>query len=310
MQTETSDTCGGSSPGWHLGPGRVLTLDRPRIMGILNVTPDSFYDGGRLPTPELAADRAQQLADQGADILDVGGESTRPGSTPVPPEEQIRRVVPVIEHIRARGLTIAISTDTTSARVARAAIDAGTDCVNDVSAGQADPGMLPLVADTGLGLVMMHRLKPPAQDSYSTAYTRDPEYNPGVVQVVRGYLRQRAEAAARAGVNAASILLDPGLGFGKSVEQNAALIRGTPQLRALGYPVLSALSRKSFVGALGKLPEGHTPADRLEPTLALSVLHLVQGAMVFRVHDVDRLAAVLSAAWSVLSDPSPPAPSV
>ncbi len=281
---------------WVLGPGRVLKLGRPRLMAILNVTPDSFADGGRLKSPDQVADAAARAVDEGADLVDVGGESTRPGSARVPAEEQIRRVVPSIEAIRRRvAADVLISVDTTLAPVAAAALDAGADAINDVAAGREDAGMFALAAARGCGLVLMHRLAPPEADSYSTQYQAPPEYH-DVVAEVGAFLRARAEAATAAGVRKESIVLDPGLGFGKTVQQNLALITGTTHLAAIGFPILSALSRKSFTGAAGGLGRDSVPADRLAATLALSVTHRACGASIFRVHDVAHHMQALLAA--------------
>jgi dihydropteroate synthase len=280
---------------WRASNSRTIDLTRPCVMAILNVTPDSFADGGRLVTPSQAADAADSAAGAGATILDLGGESTRPGSAPVPPDAQMQRVIPALLAIRSRVPDIAISIDTTSAEVAEAAIAAGADAINDTSAGLAYPAMLPLAARTGAGLILMHRPRPAAADSYSDAYEQPPVYG-DVVAEVAAFLRDRAGAALAAGVQGESIVLDPGLGFGKSVEQNLALIRGTGTLAALGYPVLSGLSRKSFVGRVS-LGRDSLPAERLPGTLALSVLHLVYGASIFRVHDAAEHVQALSAAF-------------
>jgi dihydropteroate synthase len=268
-------------------------------LAILNITPDSFADGGRLPTPAHAADAARRAADHGADALDLGAESTRPGAARVPPDEQIRRLIPAIEAIRAAGIDLPMTVDTTLAPVARAALDAGADAINDVAAGSEDDAMLALAAERACAIVLMHRLAPPTADRYSDRYDTPPAYPAGVVPAVRAFLAERAAAARAAGVPADRILLDPGLGFGKSVEQNLELLNATPDLLALGHPVLSALSRKSFVGRLG-LARDSDPAERLPATLALSVLHLHAGARVFRVHDVAEHRQALDAAWAAL----------
>ncbi|MBM4109038.1 MAG: dihydropteroate synthase [Phycisphaerae bacterium] len=285
-------------PAWRLSPRLSLDLGRPRVMAILNATPDSFAD--RHPTLDAALARARAAADQGADLLDVGGESTRPGAARMPADEQTARVVPIIRAIRERALFPGpISIDTTLAAVARAALDAGADAINDVSAGLEDAGMLPLAAERSCGLILMHRLAPPDRDRYSDRYEAPPEY-PDVVESVRMFLADRLAAAINAGVDPDALVLDPGLGFGKSVEQNLALIRGTPRLLSLGRPVLSGVSRKSFAGraALGRESD---PSERLAPSLALSVLHLASGARLFRVHDVAEHVAALGAAWAVLA---------
>jgi dihydropteroate synthase len=249
-------------------------------MAILNVTPDSFYLESREPTAQTALDAVAQ----GATILDIGPESTRPGSQPVPVREQIQRAIPLIVAIRAADPKIAITIDTTSAQVAQAALDAGADAINDVSAGLNDPQMLPLAAERGCGIVLMHRLARPQQDQYSDRYEAAPQYK-DVVAEVASFLKSRAEAAIAAGVPRDGIALDPGLGFGKTVDQNLELIRRTGEIAALGYPVLSGLSRKSFVGRVS-LQRDSTPQERLSGTLSFSVLHRLAGASIFRVHDV------------------------
>jgi dihydropteroate synthase len=278
---------------WSFAPDRSLPLDRPRLIAILNLTPDSFHDGGVLSTPEDALAAAERAVADGADMLDLGGESTRPGAPAVPASEQIRRVVPAIRLIRQR-MQVPISVDTTSAAVAAAALDSGADVVNDTSAGRDDPSMLPLIAQRRCGVVLMHRLRPPAQDSYSDRYREAPRYN-DVVADVRDFLAERATAAVAAGIAREAIVIDPGLGFGKTVEQNLELIRRTRELISLGFPILSALSRKSFVGRAQGLTDS-TPAQRLPGTISLSIAHLLTGACLFRVHDVAQLAMALRAA--------------
>lgn len=280
-----------------------MALDRPRVVAIINATPDSFYAPSRAQEVAAGVAAAEQAAAEGADAVDIGGESTRPGAVRVPADEQIRRVVPLIEAIRARaGLNaLAVIVDTTRSAVARAALDAGADAVNDVSAGREDAEMFGLIAERRAGLVLMHRLRPPEEDSYSDQYVDPPRYE-DVVQCVRDFLAERAAAARGCGVARSAIVLDPGLGFGKTVAQNLDLIRRSAELAALGYPLMSALSRKSFTGrAAGLVASG--PEDRLGGTLGLSVAHLWAGARLFRVHDVRVHVEALSAAWSVLAPP-------
>lgn len=267
-------------------------------MAILNVTPDSFSDGGVLTSAGDAADAAKRAADEGADMLDVGGESTRPGAARIPAAEQIDRVVPAIEAIRRAGVDVPVSIDTTLASVARAALDAGADAINDVSAGTEDDEMLPLAAERGCGIILMHRLRAPDQDAYSDRYERAPEYT-DVVADVRTALGDSLARATAAGIDPASVVLDPGLGFGKSVEQNLELIRRTGEIVSLGRPVLSGISRKSFVGRVS-LGRDSDPSERLEGSLALGVVHLLAGARLFRVHDAGAHARALSAAWAAL----------
>lgn len=289
-----------SSP-WRIAPSRLIDLTTPKLMGILNITPDSFADGGRHLDPAHAINAGLAMIAEGATFLDIGGESTRPGSQPVPPDEQLRRVLPVI-----RGLApklpphAAISIDTTSATVAAAALDAGASIVNDVSAGRDDPAMLALAAQRRCGLILMHRERHPTADRFSDRYDpHQPAPMQGdVVASVRAFLADRADAAVRAGVSRDAIVLDPGLGFGKTVEQNLALISGTPHLAALGFPILSALSRKSFVGRIG-LDRDSTPDERLPATLALSLRHAQLGARILRVHDIAPHAQALRASIAI-----------
>jgi len=278
-----------ANPGaaWRLAHGKSVPLDRPRLIAIVNLTPDSFHAGARFTDARGAADHAERVIAEGADALDLGAESTRPGATRVSGTDQLDRLLPFFRELRSRhgrAADIPVSVDTTLAEVARACLDGGADAVNDVSAGCEDAAMLPLVAARGAGIVLMHRLRPPGEDSYSDRYLAPPAYG-DVVEDVRGFLARRAAAAMDAGIARDSIVIDPGLGFGKSVEQNLALIRGTGRLSELGFPVLSALSRKSFVGRIS-LGRDSTPEERLAGTLELSLEHGHAGAGLFRVHDV------------------------
>lgn len=283
---------------WRINPQRAIVLDRPFLMGILNATPDSFSDGGRYDRAEAALEHARRMVGEGADLLDIGGESTRPGAQRVGAEEQIRRVAPVIGAIRAAGIGLPISVDTTLASVARAALEAGADIINDVSAASEDPEMLSLAASTGCGLILMHRERPPESDRYSDQYQRAPVAGSVAGRVMESLDARLAAASAR-GVVGEAIVLDPGLGFGKDVGQNLELINATPRLLGLGRPVLSALSRKSFVGRVS-LGRDSEPSERLEGTLALSVLHLRLGARVLRVHDVGAHRSAVDAAWALV----------
>lgn len=285
---------------WAPSPRHRWTPDRPWLVGIINATPDSFSDGGLIAGPESAVEAARRLIDQGADGLDIGGESTRPGARAVPEDQQIARTEPVIRALRAAlGPGPMISIDTTRAAVADAALHAGADAINDVSAATDDPGMLTLAARRNAGLILMHRLAPPAAEAYSTSYglpgaPPPPSYS-DVVGHVTTYLGARAHAAIAAGVAPHAIALDPGLGFGKSVADNLALIRGTGRLASAGHAVVSGLSRKSFVGAHAGLPPGHHPTRRIAASVALSLEHFRAGARVMRVHDVAPHRAALDA---------------
>lgn len=260
-------------------------------MGVLNVTPDSFSDGGRFREPESAVEAGVSMLHEGADLLDVGGESTRPGARPVAPAEQIRRVTPVISGLRRAGIQSPIGVDTTSAEVARAAFDAGADIVNDVSAGLDDPQMFDCVAARGMGLVLMHRLVSPERDSYSTAYSAEPMYPAGVVLEVRAALEARVDAAERAGVSRDTIAIDPGLGFGKSVAQNLELIARVGECAPAGLPIVAGASRKSFLGALTGQAD---PALRDAGSIAAGVALALAGAHIIRAHEIAGHALALA----------------
>ena len=255
--------------------------ERTLVMGILNVTPDSFSDGGRFVDPGAALDRALGMATQGADIIDVGGESTRPGAAPVPADEERRRVLPVVEAIRAQS-EVLISIDTSKAAVARAALDAGAGIVNDVTAGRGDMDMLPLAAKAGAGVVLMHMLGAPR------SMQEDPRYE-DVTQEVCRFLADRARAAEEAGVARGAIAVDPGIGFGKTLEHNRTLLRRLPDLVGLGYAVLVGHSRKSFIGGALDL----AVEERLEGTLAVTAWAVMKGAGIVRVHDAAPNARVV-----------------
>jgi dihydropteroate synthase len=254
-------------------------------MGILNVTPDSFSDGGRYSDEDAAVARGMQMVDEGAGIIDVGGESTRPGSDPVDEVEEIRRVVPVIERLCdadrvAKGGTgssggVLVSVDTTKAEVARRSLEAGASIVNDVSALTHDPRMKDVVRDAGAGVVLMHMLGNPRvmQD--------DPLYE-DVVEEVEGYLRSRVEDLMGQGLDREGIAVDPGIGFGKTVEHNLKLIAGVDRLRSLGRPIVVGVSRKSFLGKL----TAREVSDRLVPSIAALSYCAARGVDVMRVHDV------------------------
>lgn len=255
--------------------GRVLeTGPRTLVMGILNVTPDSFSDGGRYFDPKRAIEHGLAMARDGADLLDVGGESTRPGSEAVPCDEEIRRVVPVIEAL-SRETDRAISVDTRKARVAEKALAAGAHIVNDVSALTADPDMPAAVCGAGAGIVLMHmRGDPKTMQS-------DPRYG-DVVAEVRDYLASRIERLAEAGLPEESMAVDPGIGFGKTLEHNLALLARLGELARLGRPVLVGASRKSFLGRI----TGREAPDRLPGSLGAAAFAILKGAAMIRVHDV------------------------
>lgn len=265
-----------------LADGRVLNYDKMCIMGILNITPDSFYAGSRVSVAEAVKKAGQMLAD-GADILDIGGESTRPGSDSVSAEEELERVVPVIAAVRKAYPQAVISVDTYRAATARAAIAAGADIINDISAMEADPDMLQVVKETNAPVILMHMRGTPKNMQQNCEYK-------DVVEEVACYLAQRAELLRENGVGADKIILDPGIGFAKNVEQNLLLMRDLEVLTSFGYPVLLAASRKSTIGAvLGNIPA----EERLEGTMAISCQAVYAGAQMVRVHDVkENLRAV------------------
>jgi dihydropteroate synthase len=257
-------------------------------MGIINVTPDSFSDGGRYFDTERAVARGLELAADGADILDVGGESTRPGSLPVPEAEELRRVVPVVGALRKR-TTCLLSIDTTKAAVARAALDAGADIVNDTSAFRFDPAMPGEVARSGAGVILMHMQGTPL------TMQRSPRYG-DLLDEVRAFLGERIRVAEAAGIPRECVVVDPGIGFGKTFEDNLVLLRRQEFFHELGRPLLLGFSRKAFLGRLLGLP----PEERLEGTIAAAVLSVERGAHILRVHDVGPVARAVRAAEAIL----------
>jgi dihydropteroate synthase len=257
----------------------------PLIMGVVNVTPDSFSDGGAFLDADAAVEHGLRLVDEGADILDLGGESTRPGAEPVGAGEELRRVLPVIERLAGEGRA-RLSIDTTKVGVARAALDAGATLVNDVSALRFDPGMAGLVAETGAGCCLMHMLGEPRTMQV------DPRYD-DVVSDVKAFLEERLAFAVSEGIDEQRVWLDPGIGFGKTVEHNLELLRRLGEIVAIGRPVVVGTSRKSF---LGKLAGGRDEGERLPGTIATNVIALERGARVFRVHDVAPNADALAVA--------------
>lgn len=264
--------------------GRV-TYDlsaRTHVMGIVNVTPDSFSDGGKFLDADAAVDHALRMADEGADFIDVGGESSRPGSDPISVEEEIRRTIPVIERIAAK-VSVPISIDTYKSEVARRALDAGATIVNDISAMTMDERMAVVVAEHRASVILMHMKGTPKTMQVDPMYT-------DVVGEVREYLAKRIDAARAAGIG--QIMIDPGVGFGKTLEHNLALIRNLGALRDLGVPVLVGPSRKSFLGTILNLPV----EERLEGTAAAVTVCILNGASVVRVHDVRAMVRVAKVA--------------
>ncbi|MGA2442670.1 MAG: dihydropteroate synthase [Tepidisphaeraceae bacterium] len=257
-------------------------LRPPLVMGVINLTPDSFSDGGRIAGPDEAADYAQQLFDAGADWLDVGGESTRPGALTVPPQEQIRRTIPAIAAIRRR-LDVVISIDTTSAQVGQQAVDSGANLINDVSAGRNDAEMLPLIARRRLPVVLMHMQGDPQTMQLAPSYQ-------DVTAEVSAFLLQRRDQAVLAGIDPGRILLDPGIGFGKTTAHDLQLLRDTSALAKLGHPLLVGPSRKRVVG---EITGERRPDQRVFGTAAVVAWCVANGAAVVRVHDVGPISQVV-----------------
>ena len=258
-----------------------------RIMGVINVTPDSFSDGGEFLEPARAIAQGQRLAREGAEILDVGGESTRPGAGPVGEEEELRRVLPVVEGLA--GGNAQISIDTTKAEVARQALEAGAAIVNDVSAFRFDPGLASVVAEAGVECCLMHMLGEPR------TMQKDPRYD-DVVSDVKAFLEDRIAFAVGEGIAEERIWVDPGIGFGKTLEHNLELLRRLDEIVSLGRPVVVGTSRKSFLGKL----TGRDEKGRLPGTIATNVIALERGATVFRVHDVAETADALAVTAATL----------
>ncbi len=257
--------------------GRTLeTGHRTLLMGILNVTPDSFYDGGRYTATEVAVRRGLDLLAQGADLLDIGGESSRPGAEPVPLEEELRRVIPVIQELRREAPEAWISVDTYKAEVARQAVAAGADMVNDISAATLDPDMAPFLASHQVPVVLMHMQGTPRTMQQNPFY-RD------VVDEVYRYLESRQQALYALGLPTSQMVVDPGIGFGKRLGDNLELLKNITRFRGLNVPLLVGHSRKSLIGALLEEPR---PEKRLYGTLALTAFLVMKGVEILRVHDV------------------------
>jgi dihydropteroate synthase len=254
--------------------GRIEMARRTVLMGILNVTPDSFYDGGRRPDPARAVADGVALAEAGAEIIDVGGESTRPGARPVSAEEELERVLPVIRGLR-NAVSTPISIDTYKAKVARSALDAGADIVNDISALRFDPEMAALVARESVPVVLMHMQGTPRTMQV------EPRYD-DVVGEVREFLTGQVRRAAEAGIQLGNIIIDPGIGFGKALQHNLTLLRHLSSFTSLGQPLLVGASRKTFIGKILNL----APEARLEGSLAVAVAAVMAGGNIIRAHDV------------------------
>ena len=268
--------------------GRSLKLDRARVMGIINVTPDSFSDGGAHATTEEAITHALALVEEGADLLDIGGESTRPGAEPVPVEEELRRTIPVIEAL-ARLVSVPISIDTSKAEVMRAAVEAGACMINDVQALRGE-GALDMAARLGVPVVLMHMRGEPGSMKEAPAYD-------DVVGEVHRFLAERIFVAEMAGIDKKRIVVDPGFGFGKTVQHNLQLLAQLRRFTELGVPVLAGLSRKQTIGALTGRDE---PRDRMAGSVAAHLLAAERGALIVRVHDVAATVDALNV-WHALS---------
>ena len=281
-----------------LPESRSLSLDHPVIMGILNVTPDSFSDGGQWARMEHAIGHGLEMVAEGADIIDVGGESTRPGSQRVDADEQKNRVVEVIRTLRREldqlDRQVEISIDTTLGDVAETALDAGATILNDVSAGQEDPRLFELAATRNVPIVLMHMPGQPA------TMQQDPTYD-NVVKDVRTFLTQRAKVAIGAGVRRDQIVIDPGIGFGKTREHNLSLLNHLEQFVSTGFPVILGTSRKRFMGWVCRQPDGTEPPpdQRVGATCATTALGVSGGVAMFRVHDVKANRQAADVAWAI-----------
>jgi dihydropteroate synthase len=273
---------------WKVGENVIDLTNRALLMGVLNVTPDSFSDGGEFFATEAAVKHGAAMAQSGADIIDVGGESTRPGATPVPPNDEMKRVLPVIEQL-AQTVPVYLSIDTSKAVVARAAVDKGAAIINDITGGRGDSEMLALAAEKQVALIIMHMQGTPQTMQLAPTYH-------DVVNEVADFFRQRYEVAVRSGIDPMCIAFDPGIGFGKTVAHNLELLANLPRLQVENRPLVVGVSRKSF---LGKLSEA--PLDRASATVALTSLLRERGAHVLRVHDVALNANALRTTEALLA---------
>ncbi|MEO5720711.1 MAG: dihydropteroate synthase [Chthoniobacterales bacterium] len=279
-------------PLWKIADRTIDFRDGAMLMGVLNVTPDSFSDGGQFFDVDAAVTQGLRMAADGARMIDIGGESTRPGADAVTESEELRRVLPVIEKLRAAETTAWLSIDTSKAAVARQALDAGAQIINDITGGAGDPAMMPLAAERGAGFIIMHMQGAPRTMQSA------PQYD-DVVAEVRDFFRQQYARALDCGIDSMAIAFDPGIGFGKTLQHNLALLRHLPELRMHDRPLVVGVSRKSFLGKITDTPE---VADRLVPTVALTALLRERGADVMRVHDVKENFAALRTAEALLED--------
>ena len=283
-----------------MNPTEIAAATRTQVMGILNVTEDSFSDGGQYTHTDTAVQHALDMVAAGADIIDVGGESTRPGATRVDPDIEAARIRPVIRELSARGIPTSI--DTMRASTARAAVEAGVDYLNDVSGGLADPDMLPLAAESGLPIILMHWHTEKFESAAGYA-----DHQGDIVATVKEWLLGRAAAARQEGVEKNSIILDPGIGFAKSPRDNWQLLRATAEFTALGYPVLIGASRKRFLTALRPTATGEpgTPQSADDATAAVSALAAHHGAWAVRVHDIAPTRAAVDVAYAINNGDGP-----
>lgn len=259
-------------------------------MGVINVTPDSFSDGGLYFEKNKAVERGLELAEEGSDIIDIGGESTRPGSELIPQEEELRRVIPVISALRKRTNTL-ISIDTTKSEVALAALDAGADIINDISSFRSDPNMLPVAAQKDAPVILMHMKGTPKTMQVNPFYEN-------VLHEVKSFLKERLNSALAYGIKKEKIIIDPGIGFGKRFKDNLTLINNLHFLKDLDRPILVGVSRKSFIGKI----LGLSPQERMEGTIASAVLSIVHGAHILRVHDVASIKKSVLVAETILNE--------
>lgn len=278
---------------WQLRT-RILSLDVPRILGIVNVTPDSFSDGGRFFSGDAAVEHGLRLVEEGADMLDIGGESTRPqGATPVDAGEELARVLPVVRALRERVPEVPISVDTVKSEVAAAVLEAGAEVINDVSAFRLDPEMPGICARAGAGVILMHSRGTVAD----MATYEHASYGADVAGEVLAELCESVRLAEEAGIERSRIALDPGIGFAKRSEHSLAVLAAIPRFAALGYPLVVGASRKRFIGELTGVSN---PAERVEGTVGANVMALALGARIFRVHDVRATRRALDVGWAIL----------
>jgi dihydropteroate synthase len=288
-----------TTPAAWIANGRTLALTRPIVVGILNATPDSFSDGGLFESTEKAVAHVERLLAEGADAIDVGGESTRPqGAQSVSASQEIRRVIPIVTAVRAKLPDVVISVDTTKSEVAAAALDAGADIINDVSGFRLDPRMSEIVAHRRAGVVLMHSRGGVAE----MGTYRHAEYGNDIVGEVMGELEHSIAAALAAGIAREAIVLDPGVGFAKRSEHSLRVLAGLDRCATLGYPIMVGASRKRFVGELSGVER---PADRVAGTVGAHVAALMRGARIFRVHDVAPHRQALDVAWGILGAGEP-----